>query len=69
LALTKGRNLKVHHGKTIEEIFAKGTFGNYAAKVPVCGRDHTDIHFSRSAFAHPARLAILQQSEKFRLYL
>src|ERR1700733_4723628 len=69
LALTKSRDLKVHHGKTIEEIFTEGPFRNHAAKVSVCGGDHTDVHCSRSVFADPARLAILQQPKELRLNL
>ena len=68
-ALAQGRSLDREDVEAIEQILTEGAGANLLGRVPVGGRDDSDINLDRAFGADGVDLALLQGAQQFDLHV
>ena len=61
-ALPQCRHSKREHVEAVEEILSERTFSDGYAQVPICRREHSDVHRNRLAPSYSFEFTVLENS-------
>src|SRR5205807_1901016 len=65
----QGRDVKLHHIETIEQIFAKSALFDLVFHVAIGGRQNSRVRVNLCVRADPLKASVLRHSQQFRLEL
>src|SRR5262249_52252933 len=68
-AFAKRRDVNRKHAESVEQIQSESAAIDFGAQIAVCRSNHAYVDASRRIFTHALELALLQDSQKFRLQI